>query len=85
MDRKGLKEYLSQTSRPKRRFHGNQYTVEKDVDIPSISGEKLQRKENLDIIISSMHDYCILSFFAGFSTIASLVTYKNYKGEIVFS
>ena len=43
-----------------RRFHGNQFSVEKDVDIPSTSGEKLQHKENLDIIISSTHGYCIL-------------------------
>ena len=44
----------------RRRFHRNQFTVEKDVDISSTSGEKLQHKENLDIIISSTHGYCIL-------------------------
>ena len=61
MDRKGSKEYRSQASHPKqRRFQGNQFTVEKDVDIPSTLGEKLQNKEDLDTIISSTHDYCIL-------------------------
>ena len=44
----------------RKRFYGNQFTVEKDVDIPSTSAEKLQHKENLDIIISSTHGYCIL-------------------------
>ena len=73
MNRKGSKEYLSQANRPKRRrFHGNQYTVEKDVDISSTSGQKLQRKENLDVIVSSAHGYRVLNSFAVFSTILRL-------------
>ena len=64
MDRKRTKAGFSQASRPKRlRFHGNQYTVEEDVDNPRTSGEKLQSKGNLDIIISSITNIIIIIIF----------------------
>ena len=61
MDRKRAKVGNSQASRSKwLRFHGNQYTVDEDVDSPRTSGEKLQSKGNLDIIISSIINIIII-------------------------
>ena len=61
MKRKRTIACNSQASRPKRlRFHGNQYTVEEDVDNPRTSSEKLQSKGNLDIITSSIINIIII-------------------------
>lgn len=86
MDRKGTKNTRARADRPKKRhFRGNQHTAEQDSEFTSTSAKKLHSSKDIDFPISNEFGYCILNFFAVFSTIASLVICKNCKSNIKFS
>lgn len=84
MDKKGKRGSHPDRSK-KRRFQGNQSTVEHDINFASTSAEKLANKKTVDDIkISRVFDYCILNFFSVFSTISSNVICKICKKEVKF-
>ncbi|XP_026828856.1 uncharacterized protein LOC113562728, partial [Ooceraea biroi] len=86
MDKKGRKDARTRADRQKKRqFRGNQHTAEQDSEFTSTSAKKLRTAKDIDFPVSNEFGYCILNFFAVFSTIASLVICKNCKRNMQFS
>lgn len=85
-DKKGNKYNLVHADRTKKRkFRGNQYTVEQNTNYTSTSAKKLLGSKNVEVPISSSFAYCILEFATVFSTISSIVICKECKSDITFT
>lgn len=73
----------------KRRFYGNRFTSENEVEHASSSGKKLRQSGDCEITVNPTHGYRIINFVYVFSAISALVKCKvcgkdmafNVKGE----
>lgn len=86
MDRKHSRSTSKRACRPrKRRFSGNQYTVEEETSFTSASAAKLQSSQDEEVLINNNYGYCILEFFSVFTTLSSLILCSTCKKDIKFS
>lgn len=85
MNRKGKRGFSNTSIQGKRRkFKGNKYSFEEEASFASTSAEKLRNKGSIEVPISKEFGYCILNFFAVFSTISSCVICKICQSEVNF-
>ncbi|XP_014472349.1 PREDICTED: uncharacterized protein LOC106743225 isoform X2 [Dinoponera quadriceps] len=85
-DRKGTRETRAHAERrKKRKFPGNRYTLENDLDYTSASAKKLLGSMNLEVPVASNFAYCILEFASVFSAISANVICKECKNDVTFS
>lgn len=69
----------------KRRFSGNQFTVEEEISFTSASTAKLKNSQDEEVIINNNYGYCILECFSVFTTLSTLILCSTCKKEIKFS
>lgn len=85
-DRKGTRETRAHAERrKKRKFQGNRYSLENDLDYTSASAKKLLGSMNLEVPVASNFAYCILEFASVFSAISANVICKECKSDVTFS
>lgn len=68
----------------KRRFSGNRFTLEKDIEFTITSAEKLQNSNYDDIIINPAHSYVIISFLHVFNYLSQHLQCKSCQDEVKF-
>lgn len=73
------------TRRKKRKFIGNQFTAEKNTDLPSSSAKKLKTSSELQPPTDSSIQYVILCFNFFFSVLSQYIKCKKCDGEISFT
>jgi len=85
MDRKGSRKNINHPERQrKRKFRGNQHSIEQDTEFTSASAAKLNKRADTDIPVSREFGYCILNFFTLFSTISATVKCKVCESDVTF-
>lgn len=86
MDRKSTKRgyYRPDRSR-KRKFSGNQHTLEEETSFTSASAAKLKNTTDEEVLIDYNFGYCILEFCSVFSSLALMIICATCKEKIKFS
>jgi len=72
MEKKNSRQGTSRPGRSKkRRFSGNQHTLEEDTSFTSASAAKLKSSSDDEILVDSNFGYCLLEFCSVFSSLAN--------------
>ncbi|XP_044577450.1 uncharacterized protein LOC123260423 [Cotesia glomerata] len=86
MDRKGSRKSPHRPGKPrKRKFSGNQHTLEEDLSFTSASAAKLKSSNDDEILIDYNFGYCILEFCSVFSSLALMIICATCKQKMSFS
>ncbi|KAK0159503.1 hypothetical protein PV327_011028, partial [Microctonus hyperodae] len=86
MDRKSSKfSHVRPCRSKKRKYSGNQFTVEEETSFTSASAAKLKHSQDEEVIVNNNYSYCILEFFSVFTTLSTLILCSRCKKDIKFS
>lgn len=86
MDRKGSRSVRNHPERSKkRRFSGNQHTIEQETEYASTSASKLKEQEDNQVALTVGFFYCIFEFVSVFQKISSAVECKKCHQSVNFS
>jgi hypothetical protein len=84
MDRKGTRLNRCRANRVrKRKFQGNQHTIEAEIDFASTSTRKLSLREDI-LVTQPSHSYRILNFISIFAAISQMVICRECKKDVQF-
>jgi len=85
-DKKGTRSTRSYAERrKKRKFQGNRFSLENDLEFTSASAKKLLGSMNLEVPVASNFAYCILEFASVFSAISANVVCKECNSGVTFN
>lgn len=85
LDRKGGRYQRRSDRSTRRKFYGNQHTIETSTEFTSTSAEKFKGKKQFSVGVNPLISYCIISFFDIFIPLAQLVKCKECNGDITFT